>query len=173
MAKKEESEEIVITSVRNLRKAIRIEWRQGADEIGRTFHDNPRKSFYTALTNLKPHVVSLCELSAPDEKKIEATGITVVAKGDNEHALIVARKAIRKGKRVFNISTPLLPMYADAENKSLDHMEKEEANAIERVIAEAKKYINGDREQGQIQWEEEKPAKAPDDVKQEKLAGVD
>lgn len=155
-APKEKPKEIVITAVRNLRKSLRIEWLEGSDEVGRNFHDNPLPSFYKALAALTPHVCSLCELPAGDAKKIEATGITVRARGENNLALVVARKKIRKGKRVFNISTPLLAMYEDAEAKGADHMESDEAKAIEKVIAEAKKYLRGERAQGQIAFEEEK-----------------
>lgn len=160
-AKKEELKEIVITSVRNGRKSIKIAWTEGADSVSREFHDNPRKSFYKAIEGLVPHVCTLCELPEKDAKKITATGITVTAKGDNNLALIVAQKKIKKAGRVFNISTPLLPMYPDAENKSADHMEDAESRAIEKVVAEAKKYLLGDREQGQIAFEDEKAPEEP------------
>lgn len=163
-APKEKPKEIVITAVRNLRKSIRIEWTEGSDEVGRNFHDNPLPSFYKALDALNPHVCTLCELPAKDAEKVQAIGITVRAKGDNNLALIVARKKIRKGKRIFNIATPLLAMYEDEDNRSADYMEKDEAKAIEKVISETRKYLDGERAQGQIVFEEEKkPEKKGDD----------
>lgn len=158
MAKK--TEEIVITAVRNNRKSIHVEWLQGADEYGVNFHDNPLPSFLKALEKLPAHVCTLCEFPAKDADKIEATGITATEKGDNTLALIVAKKKIKKAGRVFNIATPLLPMYADPENKTADCMSEDEAGAIEKVIAEAKKYVLGERAQGQIKFDEpEKPEK--------------
>jgi hypothetical protein len=53
---------------------------------------------------------------------------------------------------VLNISTPILAMYPDEENKGADHMSEDEASAVEKVVKEAKKYIAGDREQGQIEF---------------------
>lgn len=167
---KTKTEAIVITAVRNLRKSIKIEYIQGTDEYALNCHDLPLPSFYKALTALNAHVCSLCEFPASDAKKIDATGITVREKGDNALALIVARKKIRKGKRIFNVSTPLLPMWADEENKGADHMDEDTAKAIEKVIAEAKKYVIGDRAQGQIEFEDDKPAagegKNPDNTEQ-------
>lgn len=165
MAKKND-EAVVVTAVRNNRKSIHLEWTKGTDEYSVTFHDNPLPSFYKALDGLNAHVCSLCEFAAKDAEKISSTGITVREKGENSVALIVARKKIRKGKRVFNIATPLLAMYPsdDPEEKSLDHMDEDQAGAIEKVIKEAIKYIAGERAQGQIQFEEEpKPSKDADD----------
>lgn len=160
-AKKEEPKEIIITSVRNNRKSVQIGWTQGADKYpGVEFHDNPLPSFFKAIAALTKHVCSLCEFPEKDEAKIEATGITVAAKGDNNLALIVAKKKIKRGGRIFNISTPLLAMYPDKEDKKADCMDADEAKAIEKVITEAKKYVMGDRAQGQIKFEEEKPAAA-------------
>lgn len=159
MAKKETKEVITILSVRNKRKCIAIAWMAGADKVVREFHDNPLPSFLRAIDALNPHVATLCELPSSEAKKISATGITVSPDGDNSLALIVARKAIKKGKRIMNIATPLLPMYGDDENKALDHMDKHEAAAVEKVINEALKYLAGERAQGQIQFKEETPLK--------------
>ena len=157
-AKPEQPKDLEIIKFRNNRKSITIEWTEGTDSVSRTFHDNPLPSFYKALEGLNPHVLTLCELPAKDLEKVSATGITVSHKGENSDALIVARKKIRKGKRVFNISTPLLPMYPSEEEASLDHMDEEEAKAIEKVIKEATKYILGERAQGQIDFQEEEEA---------------
>lgn len=152
---KQKNEEIVLLKVRNKRKSIFIEYTQGADSISRDFHDNPLPAFYKALEALAPHVCSLAEFGSKDEKNIVATGITLSHKGDNTLALIVAKKTIKKGKRVLNVATPLLSMYEDSENASQDHMEPEEAKAIEKVIREAMKYLAGERAQGQINFVEE------------------
>lgn len=161
-AAKSKVEAIEISKVRNNRKSILIEWTQGSDNYSVTFHDNPLKSFYTALDALNPHVCELCEFSAKDAEKISSTGITVASDGENSKAVIVARKRIKKGKRIFNIATPILSMYPDEENKTTEHMDEAQAKAIEKVISEAIKYINGDRAQGQIKFEEEKPEPKPD-----------
>ena len=163
MPKKEINEVITILSVRNKRKCIEIGWMAGADKVVREFHDNPLPSFLKSIDALNPHVAAICELPASEAKKISATGITVRQDGDNALALIVARKAIKKGKRIMNIATPILHMYADLENKSLDHMEKDEAAAIEKVIKEAVLYLAGERAQGQIEFNEETPPKKEED----------
>ena len=161
--KKEEPADIIVTKVRSNRKSISIEWTQGIDQHALTCHDNPLPSFNKALAALNPHVLALCEMPTTDLEKVKATGLTITIKGDNNHALIVAQKRIRDGKRVFNITTPSLPMHEDEENKAMDHLSEDEEKAIEKVIKEAKKYVAGDRAQGQSEFEgetkaEEKPA---------------
>lgn len=163
--KKATTEAIVIRRVRSDRKSIFIEWVQGIDVYKVTFHENPLASFTKAITALAAHVCSLCEFPDKDEAKITPSGITVTENGDNNLALIVASKRIKKGKRVFNITTPLLSMYPDKENKATDCMAAEEARAIEKVITEAKKYLDGDRAQGIIKFEDDKDEK---DAKKDK-----
>lgn len=155
--KKKPTGELTIRSVRNKRTSIAMEWDIGEDQHKVTFHDNPLPSFYKALEALAEHVCTLCELPAKDASKIVATGITLRPNGENQQALIVARKKVAKGKRVFNIATPLLAMWPDDENTGADHMDPEIAKAIAKVETEAKKYILGERAQGKIEFEEEKP----------------
>lgn len=160
---KNEKKDTVITSVRNTRKAIVIEWNEGLDTCARSFHDNPLPSFTKALEGLTEHVVTLCEFPAGYAKGITATGITVREKGDNSLALITAQKKMKRNGRVLNIPTPILAMYEDPENKGADHMSGAEAAAIEKVIKETKKYLAGERAQGQIAFEEEKKEEKADE----------
>lgn len=172
MAKTTEKKDIVITSVRNTRKAIVIEWNEGLDTCSRSFHDNPLPAFTKALEGLNEHVITLCEFPAAYAKGITATGITVREKGDNCLALIVAQKKLKRNGRVLNIPTPMLAMYEDPENKGADHMTEPEAAAIEKVIKETKRYLAGERAQGQIAFEEEKKPEKTDDTTAP-LPGVD
>lgn len=158
MPPKTKTGEIAVRRCRYNRKSIRCEWEAAGDTYAVTFHDNPLPSFEKALSALGPHVCALCELPSKDADKIEPTGVTVLPLGDdNEKALIVAKKKIRKGKRVFNISTPLLAMYPskDDEKKGSDCMEEDEARAIAKFVGEVKKYIAGDRAQGKLAFEDE------------------
>lgn len=173
MPKEKKNEPVLIRAVRNLRESIRIVWTQGSDDYGVNFHDNPLPSFLKSLVALAPHVCSLCELPAADSKKIIVVGITCRENGDNILARIVAKKTIKRGKRVFNIATPLLSMYADDENKTVDHMDEDEARAIEKVIAEATKYIAGERAQGQIQFDEEPAGGKPEEDGTAKFPGME
>jgi hypothetical protein len=163
MPAKKQSEEIVVLKVRNNRKSIKIVYKQGADTIDRDFHDMPLPAFYKAIEALAPHVCTLAEFPAKDVDKIVATGITCSENGDNTDALIVARKKIKKGSRILNVATPLLPMYPDEENKSADCMEPEEAKAIEKVLKETMKYLAGERAQGQINFIEDEGDKKKDE----------
>lgn len=157
-----------MTAIRSNRASIRAEWRQADDEYAVTFHDNPLPSFYKALEALAPHVCSLCDFPAKDAEKITPTGVTLREKGENTLGLITAKKKIKKAGRVFNIATPILAMWSDDENKGADHMEEDEAKAIDKFAKEAKRYIQGDRAQGKLAFEEETTpepgAKGPDNT---------
>jgi hypothetical protein len=155
---KKKTEEVIVRSVRYNGRSISAQWEQGGDSCSRTFHDNPLPSFLKALAALAPHVCTLCELPAKDSEKIEVTGITLRALGDdNQQGLVVAKKRIRKGKRVFNISTPLLALWEPKEKEekaSTDRMDEETAKAISKVESETKKYITGERAQGKLALED-------------------
>ncbi len=179
MAKKPETQksgEILVRSCRYNKRSISCEWMQGADAYAVTFHDNPLPSFEKALAALPAVVCSLCGFPTKDAEKIEATGITIRPLGDdNEQGLVTAKKKIGKGKRVFNISTPLLAMYPgkDADKKGTDAMEEDEAKPIAKFASEVKKYILGERAQGKLAFEEEKPApKKGAGENSEKLPGL-
>lgn len=150
--------EVIVRSVRANGRSIACKWEQNGDAYDVTFHDNPLPSFDKALAALAAHVASLCELPAKEADKITPTGITLRPLGDdNAMALITAGKKIRKGKRVFNMSTPLLSMYPAGgdDAKAGDAMDADEAKAIEKFASEAKKYICGERAQGKLALGEE------------------
>lgn len=163
--KKTPSGEIAIRSCRYNGRSIACTWEQNGDAYSVNFHDNPLPSFEKTLKALASHAASLCEFPERDASKIEPTGITLRPLGDdNAQALIVAKKKLKRTKRVMNISTPLLAMYPgkDAETKGSDAMDEETARAIEKFVVEVKKYIVGERAQGKLALEEEEPAK-PDE----------
>lgn len=168
-----DTDSLSIRRVRNNRKSIYIEWDSAKDAIKRTFHANPRKSFYKALDNLIPFVCELCEFPAKDSEKITVTGITVSGEGDDIKGMIIARKKIAKGKRVLNIPTPILRLYqSKEEGDESDHMTAKQAAGIEKVLLEAEKYLNGDREQGEIKYEEEEGEPEKDESGQTELSEV-
>ena len=156
MPKKNES--ITILAVSNLRKSIRIKWEQPngatADTYNVNFHENPLPAFYKALDALKPHVCNLCELHARDADKLSIVGIVCKEHGENTSASIIARKTLKRGRRVSGVETPSLPMYPEEGNKSKDHLDEDQAAAIEKVVTEATRYVAGERAQGQIVFEE-------------------
>lgn len=162
-AKAEKPQEIEVRSVRVNKASIRAEWKQGDDEYGVTFHDNPLPTFYKAMEGLVPHVLTLSELPAKDADKIEVIGLTISAKNvDAPQATLIAKKKLKRNKRVLNIATPILPLYENEENKGADHMSEDEASAVEKAIKEIKKYISGDRAQGKLAFEDEENEKKGD-----------
>lgn len=175
MAKKTTTEEVIVTSVRFNGRSLKATWDQGGDPCSRTFHDNPLPSFIKALDALKAHVCTLCELPANQEEKIIVKGVTIAALGDdNQQAVIVASKKLKRAKRVMNFSTPLLAMWApkDKDADPGDRMDDDTAKAIAKLETETKKYICGERAQGKLALEEEEEKKPKKDA-EEKLPGMD
>lgn len=158
-------EEIQVISVRNKRTTIDVVWIHGKDRHAVEFHENALPSFFKSVEALTAHAVALCELRSEDAAKVVPTGVTVKESGgDNLKALITFKRKLKLGKRLHNVTTPFLLMYEDEENKAADHMEPDQAKAIEKVLAEAKRYVLGDRAQGEISFadgdEAEEGAKA-------------
>jgi hypothetical protein len=160
---KKKTEEIIVQKIRFNGRSVACVWTQAGDTYNVTFHDKPLPSFVKALEALASHVCSLCELPSKDAEKVEPTGVTLLELGDdNQRAVIVAKKKIRKGKRVFNITTPLLALWEPKKSEegaeTADHMDEDTAKAIAKFESEAKRYIrNGpdDRAQGKLKLEEE------------------
>lgn len=164
---------IEILSVRLKRNKIALSWMEGKDKHSVEFHEAALPAFLRSVEALRPHALSLCELPAKDLEKIVTTGITCREKGDNVLALITVKKKVRKGARAYPFSTPLLPMLEDPEKPTADHMAEEECKAIQKVISEAKKYILGDRAQGEFKFEdgeEEEEENKEDEKKGEQTA---
>lgn len=167
MTAKKKTEEVIVRSVRYNGRSIKCDWEQGGDPCSRTYHDNPLPAFIKALESLRAHVCSLCELPAKDEEKITVIGISLRPLGDdNQQGVIFAKKKLRKGKRAFKFSTPLLALWEPKEKEDklkTDSMDEDTAKAMTKVESETKKYICGDRAQGKLELEgedddeEEKP----------------
>lgn len=159
MPPKKKTEEVLVRSVRFNGRSLKCDWEQGDDACSRTFHDNPLPSFIKALEALRSHVCSLCELPAKDEEKITVTGVSLRPLGDdNAQGVIFAKKKLRKGKRSFKFSTPLLALWEpkDKEDKlKSDALDEDTAKAMVKVETETKKYICGERAQGKLALEDD------------------
>lgn len=114
--------------------------------------DQPMKTFNEALQALKSFVLDLLEL--PDsygEKNFAIKGVSFTHKSDIMGAVVTAEKKLADSNSPFNIATPHLPSkpYNPKDTDSL-HLSPTFVRALDRLIDEANKYIDGKRLQMDI-----------------------
>lgn len=140
-----------IKSVRITRRHIVIDWTTPEGDFGLKLRDNPLPSFTRAVEALGALVLDILHLPTEYGKGLTATGITVADKQGTHLVCITAKKELTDCNAPFNIATPL---------RFLDHPKEEgtysppltdaQVGLVEAVIKEAKKYVKGDRAQGQL-----------------------
>jgi len=158
-----------ITRVKRTRQNISIAWKVGEDKFDITSRDNPLPSFAKALDALAPVVCAICGLPDGYKDGLTANGAYISAVAGVDAVALVASKQLPDNNRPFNISTPLRLMSApETEGAANPPLLEKQIAAIQEVLDEAKKYVKGDRAQGQIALEAEEGEEA-EDPKQGKL----
>lgn len=117
------------------------------DTIKRHCEDSPLPNFDNALQALVEEVVEQCGLKAEDAMNGSIVVRHVILKWNEkkgEGVSIISEKSLPNGKK-FAFSTPLL--YEDDKRAPLS---KSCSLLIEKVKAEASKYVNGERLQGKL-----------------------
>jgi hypothetical protein len=157
-----------ITKIRIGRANVHLEYENEGDTYKYDSKDKPLPSFYAAVEALAPLIISTLGLpktyigKKPTEGDKEPglpltpTGITITEKGESRQVCIVATKVLALTPSPLNLATPL--RYMDdptEEGTSSTPFSTKERDVIEEVIAEAKKYLRGERAQGQLPLEEE------------------
>lgn len=103
-------------------------------------------SLYAAINSLSPFVHEMCELSAADKDLVSAFAVSLVYTGEDESlgAVISARKTLKNSNTKLVLNTPL---------KSEDSSDDKQVlpsgcvGVIQTVLAEAEKYVTGERAQ--------------------------
>ena len=98
---------------------------------------------------LAPLVCELCELPRDYIAGLTVSGLTLCESGKVEFVTIVAKKEIAGNSRPFNIATPLIPIDQPEEGEG-SHLTIAQAILVETAVEEARKYIRGERSQGQM-----------------------
>ena len=162
-----------ITKVRLNNRAVSIEYVSNNETHSLTSRDVPLPSFVEAIAALKPLVLSILHLPASygapvkDEKEgketptLTVTGLTMAEKQEVDLVCIVARKTLTDAHSPFNIATPLRFLdHPDAEGSYSPALTDKECGAVYAVIEEAKRYVKGERAQGQLPLGDEKDEEA-------------
>jgi hypothetical protein len=143
------TKEFKILKVKRTQKAIFIAFKKEDEEHDVTAHDNPLPSFYPSFDALAPLVCALCELPSKYTDGMTVTGVTLTKSGKADACLLIAKKTIEGNTRPFNIVTPLVLMDPPEAGEAA-HLTTKESGLVNAVIEEAKKYVRGERAQGQI-----------------------
>jgi hypothetical protein len=140
-----------ITSVRIKRRAVVIDYENEGETHSVTSRDNPLPSFVKAVDGLGSLVLDILHLPTEYQHGMKPTGLTVVGKQGTQLVSIVAQKELTDCNSPFNISTPLRFLSVPEEEGSYSPpLSDKQVALVESVIKEAKKYVKGDRAQGQL-----------------------
>lgn len=146
---------IEIVTIKRTRKRIEIAWHQGDASFGLKERDNPLPSFVAAFDALAPLVATVCHFP-PDYAAINlrVVGLTLGEQGGSQTAALVARKGIDDASQEFVFNTPPRLLADPSEEGSYTPpLDPANAELVATLVEEAKRYIRGERAQGQIEFE--------------------
>lgn len=110
------------------------------DTVRLVSHDTPHPDFVHALTALRAHVVSVCELDDDTERRLTVRGVTITEK---DTVVITALKELMDMDVPLVLNTP-------------NHLPSYELHlAITALEAEAEAYVDGKRKQLSLFQEQE------------------
>jgi hypothetical protein len=150
--------ERLITKIKSSKGRIFIAYsdKSGTNEDEFTLNclDEPLDSFRKAMADLKPHVQEWLEIEQPEWcEDLVIKGVSFSWTDGIMGAVITCEKPLTYAQSPLNLNTPHKPQhpYSDGDDEALEYCLKDECVfALEKLIEEAKKYINGERAQGQL-----------------------
>lgn len=159
-----------ITKVRLTRSQVVVDYTHENDTHNVTSSDAPLPSFVKAVEALKPLVLSVLHLPESYGDKLTPVGLTMAEKQETELVTLVARKELPDAHSPFNIATPLRFLaHPEEEGSYSPALSDEYVAVVQEVLKEAKKYVKGDRAQGQLPLDGE--GKAEEGEEQEPAGG--
>lgn len=124
------------------------------DEAWLASFDHPMRSFIAALIALAPDVCTICELPSDQVDKLQVRGVSFSHTNDIMGAVITALKPVKTAQSPVVLNTPHIPQapYSDGGEGPL--LDDDTADRLETLRDEAIRYINGEREQPQLDLQE-------------------
>lgn len=147
---------IQIVSVKRGRRNVVIHWTQGDSAFQLDERANPLPAFYAAFDALPPVVGTICHLGATYTKSgLRVVKMDMGEKGGAPTVALHARKDIDDAAKEFAFKTPeRLLAHPSQEGKYTPPLPKGDAGIIEEMIEQAKRYVRGERAQGEIEFED-------------------
>ncbi len=140
-----------IHKIRLTRRHVVIDWETPEGTFGLKLKDNPLPEFRKAVEDLSSLVLEILHLPTDYGAGLIPTGITITDKQDSQLVTIVAKKELTDCNSPFNIATPLRFLDLPKEEGSYSPpLNAKQVALVEAVINEAKRYVKGERAQGQL-----------------------
>lgn len=146
----------------------------GIDTETRTTHEAPLKTFDSALQKLTPVICYILGTGQQwgDEVLVKSIDLSYTAKGTRSVKIGFTR-TLAATEKDHPMETPMFQFDAPADSEAdARECHSKHAEAVDKFIDEAEKYIKGERQQMLLELPKNEPKKAKEDPKQEKLAGV-
>lgn len=129
------------------------------DEYVISSSDQPDRAFPTALAALAADVAGICELPDTDQAKLSVRGVTLTYTNGIRGACITALKSLKTADAPLVLNTPHLPESPygdnDAPTLALETIER-----LDVLVAEAARYLAGERAQARLILEPERESAA-------------
>lgn len=157
MASKEKPKLIVIESAKLTRKDVKITYSQGDSQTTIREIDNPLATFGQAFDALKPLVAVILHLPKDyANESMRIVAIEIGSKGGARTVVIHASKSFDDASKQFEIKTPeRLLEKATEEGEYSPVLTDAKCELVWDAIEEARKYVVGERAQGQLHFEED------------------
>lgn len=153
--KPERKKPIVIVKVRRTRKTIQIAWEQGDAAFDLDERDNPLPAFNKAFDALTALVPTICHFPPEYAKEgLRVVGVKMGEQGGAKTVAILVRKDLSDAIKEFAFITPERLLSHPTEPGSYTPpLMVVEAEWVNEAIEQAKRYVRGDRAQGQIEFD--------------------
>lgn len=169
-----------ITKVRIRRKSVSVSFTNEGEAHTLSSSDMPLPSFIKSVEALAPTILDILGLPTGYIHGLRPTGITLVDKQDTQLVCLTATKELTDCNSPFNIATPLRFLSLPQEEGNYSPpLPAKTVELIDEVVKQAKKYVKGDRAQGQLPLQpeakdgDEDDEKEADDPKQTQIAGTE
>lgn len=161
---KEKPKSITIHQIKRSRRFIFIAYDKGDEVMTVKSNEIPLPEFGSALDALA-EVVSIV-LHLPIEytdTDLRVMGATLDTQGGARSVSIIAQKSLDDAGKAFKIVTPPRFLEHPSEKGSYTPpLEADARDAVDELVAQAKRYILGERAQGTLPLEEDKDEDDPD-----------
>lgn len=152
------------TQIKHANGTTALKWQghhnSDALETSLTSEDRPHDGFTRALEALRPQVPKLIGAAKDYAEGVEVRSLAIsYQKGDRRGFVITAVKPVEVANGPFNISTPLL-LEPDLDSDGGGQASQDLMELFEELIEQARLFVSGRREQGELFSEGEDPAAA-------------
>lgn len=115
------------------------------DELAYASADRPLPSFVDALQALVPDVCAICEFPSSEHPKFTVRGVSLSWTDDVMGACITALRALMTADAPLIINSPFLPEKPRSSDPSGYRLPVGTVRRLRELLAEAERYLDGDR----------------------------